>query len=227
MGSLPPCCLATSCGRSAGCALTRPSRSHSSHWRRTPASAQRTLEAHFRQFVGTSPRVIARRVRLDSVRRQLLAAAPRANVTRIAGAAGFSQPGRFAAEYCRSFGELPSQTLRRARRATQQIDEDIDDEAVRLVYRALTAAFAVAPSQCNGALEDALAAQRWRRTMHCPKSIIAWCQRVQAAQRFRTCNIPDANESCQLAASGARARARETRWSLTLAAGTLTLSGRP
>ena len=75
-----------------------------------------TLEAHFKLYLGTTPLGWVRRTRLARARQQLLAAGEDANVTAVAGANGFSQLGRFAAQYRRQFGELPSQTLSAARR---------------------------------------------------------------------------------------------------------------
>jgi transcriptional regulator GlxA family with amidase domain len=42
---------------------------------------------------------------------------PRVDVTRVALGLGFGHVGRFAALYRQAFGESPSETLRRARRA--------------------------------------------------------------------------------------------------------------
>src|SRR6185437_14498930 len=72
----------------------------------------RTLEAHFKLHLGTTPLGWVRRTRLARARQQLLAAGAEASVTGIAVANGFNQLGRFAAQYRRRFGELPSQTLK-------------------------------------------------------------------------------------------------------------------
>ena len=76
----------------------------------------RTLEAHFKTYLGTTPIGWVRRTRLARARQQLLAAGDEANVTEIALANGFNQLGRFAAQYRAQFGELPSQTLKALRR---------------------------------------------------------------------------------------------------------------
>lgn len=65
----------------------------------------RTLEAHFRAYLGTTPLGWVRRARLARARQQLLAGGSDANVTAIANANGFSELGRFAAHYRRQFGE--------------------------------------------------------------------------------------------------------------------------
>src|SRR5262245_37261223 len=70
----------------------------------------RTLEAHFKLHLGTTPLGWVRRTRLARARQQLLASSEDANVTEIANANGFTELGRFAAQYRRQFGELPSQT---------------------------------------------------------------------------------------------------------------------
>jgi len=182
----------------------------------------RTLEAHFRAFLGTTPGAYARHLRLSRVRAQLSSAASRATVTTIALAAGFTQPGRFAGEYRRAFGELPSQTLRRSRRRAR---DDVDDEALRLSWRALPAAFAVAPSQCSTALEDASAAQELAPDLALPKAIAAWCLRQRTAQGFRSAAADDGELSCRLA-NEAAALAPNDPLVLTLVAGAFTLTGR-
>ena len=92
-------------------------------------------------------------------------------VTRAALASGFSQLGRFAVEYRRVFGERPSETLRRARLRV----EVIDDEALRRTWRALPAAFAVAPNECNAALEDLERAQELAPGYGLAQAMAAWC----------------------------------------------------
>jgi AraC-like DNA-binding protein len=184
----------------------------------------RTLEAHFRQFLGTTPRALARRMRLANARRQLLSADSAADVTRIALASGFNQPGRFAGEYRGAFGELPSQTLRRARSGCAGSDDGIDDEALRISWRAVPAAFTVAPDQCTAALEGTFAAQALAPSYALPKAIAAWCLRQRTAQGFRSANAEDGELSCRLAYE-ASALAPDDALVLTLAAGALTLAG--
>ena len=77
----------------------------------------RTLERHFRMFLGTTPLGWTRRMRLARARQTLLHAGPEDTVTNIALSNGFAQLGRFAAEYRRAFGELPSRTMRVSERA--------------------------------------------------------------------------------------------------------------
>lgn len=183
----------------------------------------RTLETHFRQFLGTSPHALARCMRLAHARRQLLSAESKADVTTVALASGFSQPGRFAGEYRSRYGELPSQTLRRARRAGTE--GEVDDEALRISWRALPSAFTVAPAQCSAALDDASAAQALAPTYALPKAIAAWCLRQQTAQSFRSARLEDGPLPCRLAFE-ACSLAPDDALVLTLAAGALTLSGR-
>ena len=74
--------------------------------------AGRTLHQHFRDR-GLSPMRYVRERRFVEVRRDLLLADPRDNVTAIATRWGFCHLGRFAVEYRKRYGETPSQTLRR------------------------------------------------------------------------------------------------------------------
>jgi AraC-like DNA-binding protein/TolB-like protein/tetratricopeptide (TPR) repeat protein len=79
--------------------------------------ARRTLEKHFRRFIGQTPMEFLRTQRLGQARRMLLAAQPQADVTKIATQCGFNHLGRFAAWYRERYGESPSATLRRSRYA--------------------------------------------------------------------------------------------------------------
>src|SRR5215467_7884733 len=56
----------------------------------------RTLERHFRTFLGTTPLGWTRRTRLARTRQALLHAGPKDSVTSIALSNGFAQLGRFA-----------------------------------------------------------------------------------------------------------------------------------
>jgi transcriptional regulator GlxA family with amidase domain len=75
--------------------------------------SERSLQLSFRRQLGMSPRERLRDLRLDQVRRELLAtSAQDKSVSRIAADWGFAHLGRFAASYRRKFGENPSQTAR-------------------------------------------------------------------------------------------------------------------
>lgn len=74
----------------------------------------RTLEYAFQESLGLSPAVFIRRLRLYALRRDLLASARgESTVTDLAYHLGFTQLGRLAGDYHRTFGELPSATLAR------------------------------------------------------------------------------------------------------------------
>ena len=75
--------------------------------------SSRALFDGFRRFRGTSPLTHLRDVRLRRVREDLLKAEAGESVTSVATRWGFFQLGRFAALYRESFGETPSETLRR------------------------------------------------------------------------------------------------------------------
>jgi AraC-like DNA-binding protein/tetratricopeptide (TPR) repeat protein len=77
--------------------------------------ARRTLEKHFRQFIGCAPLEYLAAERLDSARRKLLHAPPGTAVSEIATECGFNHFGRFALAYRDRYGESPSVTLRRSR----------------------------------------------------------------------------------------------------------------
>ncbi len=75
--------------------------------------SRRTLQNSFRSVAQMTPLHYLRCIRLNGVRRQLLATAPaEAHIADVALAWGFSHLSHFAAEYEELFGELPSQTRR-------------------------------------------------------------------------------------------------------------------
>jgi len=77
--------------------------------------SERTLQYAFREVFDTTPLSFLKHRRFHAARRQLLASKEdAATVTEIAVAQGFYELGRFAVEYRRIFGELPSETLQRA-----------------------------------------------------------------------------------------------------------------
>lgn len=85
-------------------------------------ASQRTLEYAFRETYGLGPLAFLRRWRFHRARRELLfTVSADVTVTDVAHSIGFWHLGRFATEYRRLFGELPSETLRRAR-ATERGD---------------------------------------------------------------------------------------------------------
>ena len=76
---------------------------------------ERTLRKHFRTFMGASPLMHWRQLRLAGVRACLLEGSDNTSITEVAIRFGFSHFGRFAQDYCNHFGELPSITLKRSR----------------------------------------------------------------------------------------------------------------
>jgi tetratricopeptide (TPR) repeat protein len=157
-------------------------------------------------FLRTTPLGWVRRLRLSLARQRLLDADHEATVTDIALASGFSQLGRFAVQYREHFGELPSQTLKQRRGLPKGGAAEVDDEALLLTWRALSAAYAVAAKECGAALEDLARAQELAPTYGLPKALAAWCWGQCAAQHFgstpsedRACARELAEEACALA----------------------------
>ena len=74
--------------------------------------SRRSLEKHFRYFVGCTPLEFLRAERLREARLRLLRAPPGATVASIAAECGYPHLGRFAIAYRGQFGESPSATLR-------------------------------------------------------------------------------------------------------------------
>ena len=76
-------------------------------------TSRRTLQNSFRQVTGASPLVYLRHLRLNAVRRRLMATtAGELSVSQAAIDGGFDHLGRFAGSYRALFGETPSRTVR-------------------------------------------------------------------------------------------------------------------
>jgi len=181
----------------------------------------RTLEAHFKQYLGTTPLGCLRQMRLAYARQQFLTEGDAASVTDVATASGYTQFGRFAAHYREQFGELPSQTQKRAARATNE--DAIDDEAVFLTWRALTAAFNVSPRQCGNALEDLAQAQELAPRYALPKAVAAWCHGQRVAHNFAAVPSGERERTCAMAEQ-ARALDPNDPTTLGLCSGALALA---
>lgn len=184
-------------------------------------SPPRTLERHFREFLGTTPLGWTRRMRLARARQELLNAGSEDTVTNIALSNGFTQLGRFAAEYRRAFGELPSSTTRAGKRARPN-DGDLD-EAMRLTLLALPLAFAVAPRQCNAALEELGRPQELAPNYALPKAVAGWCWGQRASHRFSSTPDRDRALSLQLAGEAYRLAPNDAL-TITLSSGALVLA---
>lgn len=73
----------------------------------------RSMHEGFRRSLDTTPMAYLRRIRLEKVHEELVAAPPgTVSVTEVATRWGFVHLGRFAAAYAAAFGERPSDTLR-------------------------------------------------------------------------------------------------------------------
>ncbi|MBB4569366.1 AraC family transcriptional regulator [Rhizobium leucaenae] len=72
----------------------------------------RTLQQGFKQFRNTSPMTYLQEMRMAAVHHDLLVADTKRTVADVAAKWGFTHLGRFAAEYKKRFGHLPSQTLK-------------------------------------------------------------------------------------------------------------------
>ena len=81
----------------------------------TGVSARAIFRA-FQQNRGYSPMIFAKKIRLQHAQEFLKAPDTRTSVTGIAFACGFANLGHFAKDYRTMFGELPSETLTRAKR---------------------------------------------------------------------------------------------------------------
>lgn len=81
---------------------------------RVAGVSRRGLEKIFESRRGMSPMRFVTERRLAAAQRLLRAAAPGDDVTRVALGLGFNHAGRFSALYKQTYGELPSQALKRA-----------------------------------------------------------------------------------------------------------------
>ncbi|HWB51523.1 MAG TPA: helix-turn-helix domain-containing protein [Stellaceae bacterium] len=185
----------------------------------------RTLETHFKLFLGTTPLGWVRRMRLTRARQQLLRSKQGATVTDVALANGFNQLGRFAAQYRKVFGELPSATFRQSKSSpAQKIDEDTD-EAIRLTLNALPFAFAVEREQCNLALEGLNRPQELSPGYGLPKAVAGWCRAQRAAHDFGSTPDIDRRHAYRLAEE-AYTLSPHDALTLTLSSGALVLLNR-
>ena len=186
----------------------------------------RTLEAHFRSFLGTTPLGWVRRMRLANARRELERGRAHARVTDIALANGFNQLGRFATDYRSVFGEAPSMTLRRGRRGSRHgSTEPLHDEAFRLTWYAMPQVFAIAPRQCGEALETLHKAQQLAPDYGLPVALAAWCWGQRAAHGFSATPEKDRDHGLRLVAHACELAPNDAL-ALTLASGALTLAHR-
>lgn len=181
----------------------------------------RTLETHFKMFLGTTPLGWARRMRLARARQELLNSGPQTTVTEIALSSGFSQLGRFAAQYRGAFGELPSATVKQAGRSSTDGDQNMD-EAVRLTSTALPSAFAVSARHCDLALERLIPAQELAPAYGLPKAVAGWCWGQRAAHNFSATPEADRTRARKLAEE-AYHLAPHDALTLTLSSGALVL----
>jgi AraC-like DNA-binding protein len=79
-------------------------------------TSARSLFATFKKDRGCSPMSFVKYIRLLRAREVLLGGAPGTSVNSVALKCGFRNPGHFAKNYLVRFGELPSETLKRAKR---------------------------------------------------------------------------------------------------------------
>ncbi|MCU0257226.1 MAG: helix-turn-helix transcriptional regulator [Vicinamibacterales bacterium] len=84
-------------------------------------TSHRTLHRALRREYGLSPMALLRRERLAMARAALCWPTEATTVTQVALSWGFEHLGRFSRYYARQFGELPSDTLQRARARSSAI----------------------------------------------------------------------------------------------------------
>jgi AraC-like DNA-binding protein len=184
----------------------------------------RTLEAHFRQYLGTTPLGWLRQVRLAYARQQILQTSGETSVTDIATASGFSQLGRFSGQYRSVFGELPSQTRQRAARFGNGTDDEVDDDAMFLTWRAVGSAYQVTPEGCSAALEDLMKAQERAPRYGLAKALEAWCIGQSTSHNFQ--GSPSDREKSIRLAREAEKLAPNDALTLSLCSSALTLAHR-
>jgi AraC-like DNA-binding protein len=185
----------------------------------------RTLEAHFRSFLGTTPLGWVRQMRLAKARGELQRARPDTRVTDVALSNGFTQLGRFSALYRAMYGEPPSVTLRQRRRPRHDDASDAMDEALRLTWEAMPHVFAIAPRECTAALGTLEQARQLAPEFGLPVALAAWCRGQRAAHGFSTTPSEDRDGALRLVADTCRLAPNDAL-ALTLASGALTLAHR-
>ncbi len=135
---------------------------------------RRTLEKHFRRFVGCAPLEFLRAERLDQARRKLLKAPPGASVMEMAADCGLNHFGRFAVLYRDRYGESPSETLR-----WRHVTASVRSAPFRLAVSSERPALALLPFDLTGplpggvedlseAIGDALHRTGWIRLVPAP-----------------------------------------------------------
>ena len=135
---------------------------------------RRTLEKHFRRFVGCAPLEFLRTERLDQARRKLLKAPPGASVTEIAADCGLNHFGRFAVVYRDRYGESPSETLRwrrvpaSARSAPFRLMASSERPALALLPFDLTGPLPGGAEDISDAISAALYRTGWIRIVPAP-----------------------------------------------------------
>ena len=87
----------------------------------------RTLQDSFRKKRGCTPMEFLRQVRMDEVRSALTQPRSDTRVTHEAARWGFLHFGRFSEEYRSRFSELPSETLRKAKRREEREDSSKEE----------------------------------------------------------------------------------------------------
>jgi len=82
--------------------------------------SQRSLELAFKDLLGITPKKYLNYRRMHGVHNELIRRSPGSYcVTECANIWGFTELGRFAGEYRRLFGELPTETLNRRNSGTR------------------------------------------------------------------------------------------------------------
>jgi transcriptional regulator GlxA family with amidase domain len=85
--------------------------------------SQRAVQKQFESFLGVSPMAHLSRMRLTAVHDQLRQSHGSVSISEVASRCGINHMGRFAVEYRKVYGELPSRTLRNASKFTSCSDQ--------------------------------------------------------------------------------------------------------
>ena len=93
---------------------------------RVTGFSRRALTYAFRKRYGIPPKRFFRSLALNEVRHELIGSRGTARVSDIAPFFGFSHMSRFARDYKQQFGELPSETLARARWERRRVQHDAE-----------------------------------------------------------------------------------------------------